>query len=452
MSKIISVDDFQTESDRQATAERLSREGTEVEKNGSDSEVHREFPKTETHRIKMDLDKVFKGESKAPFKIKVEFEKLIPPLSSYEFDLLEKNILADGCREPLVVWNGILLDGHHRFSICLKHGIPFKTMPPREEIKNNLDARIWIIENQFGRRDLPDFVGSRLAIELKGLYRERAEINSGNHSPFLQATKQEELNKSLLQCHPGDTVEENILKNKEENKKKNENRVDAQIAKTAGVSRKQIQRTEKILEKASPEDLAKLEAGEITIGEVYKDIRKKEHQETLKSHKLPEGKYRLIYADPPWKLGSEPVASTNPEAIGYYPRMTVDEIIEVPLHDICEKNAALFLWVPPQLLEEALDVLHAWGFEYRSIFTWQKSKGTPGLYNKIDQEFLLVGEKGNCQPETDEIVSSIQCIEKKGASKPDEFRKIIEKLYSSTENKVELYPRKKCEGWAQYQH
>jgi len=438
MSKIISVDTFQSESERQETAERLSKVGTEVKKNGSDNEVHRETPKQETHCIKMNLDEVFKGKSKAPFKIKANFEKLIPALSSDEFEQLEKNILADGCREPLVVWNGFLLDGHHRFSICLKHGIPFKIVAPERDLKDDLDARIWIVENQFGRRNLIDFVKATLALELKKLYQERAKkTRLGNLKQFNDQAHTE--------CNPDHTRYKTDAE-------KNRDRVDAKIGKYVGVSAIQIRRTEKILEKGNPEDIAKLKSGEKTIGEVYKDIRKKEHQDNLKTHQLPEGKYRLIYADPPWKLGSEPVASTNPEAIGYYPRMTVDEIIEVPLHDICEENAALFLWAPPQLLEEALDVLHAWGFEYRSIFTWQKSKGAPGLYNRIDQEFLIVGEKGNCQPETDEIVSSIHCIEKKGASKPDEFRKIIENLYLSTENKVELYPRKKCEGWSQYEH
>lgn len=456
MSKVINFADSQSEVERQETAERLARKQTteqvEAQRNGSDNTVHHEPPKEKTHVLRKSLVE----DIKTPFKIKKEFEKLIPPLADSEFDLLEKNILADGCREPLVVWNGILLDGHHRLSICLEHGLPFKTVPPREEIKENLDAKIWVFENQLGRRDLDDFVKSEMALELKKLYRERAERNSGDHSPFSQDVDQEELNKKLLRRHNYDSVEENILKtdknNKEKHKKWNENRVDAQIANAAGVSRLQINRTEKILKKGDPEDIADLRAKKTTINKVFNKIKKKEHQETLAAHQLPEGKYRVLYVDPPWSLGSEPVASTKPDALGYYPRMTVEEIAEIPIQDICEKNAALFMWTPPELLPSAIDVLEHWGFEYRAIFTWKKDKATTGLYNKIDQEFLLVGEKGNCQPENDEIVSSIQCIDKKGASKPDEFRKIIENLYSSTKNKVELYPRKKCEGWSQYEH
>ena len=361
---------------------------------------------------------------------------------------LEKNILADGCREPLVVWNGILLDGHHRLSICLEHGLPFKRVEPQERLEDALDARIWIVKNQFGRRNLTDFVRSTLALELKKMFREKAQRNSSNNNRYIQATKREIDN----ECHLDDTRRNEVLTKEEENKKKNKNRVDSQIARDAGVSRIQIQRTEKILEKASPEEIAKLEARETTIGKVYNEIRKKEHQEELAAHQIPEGKYRVLYVDPPWSLGSEPVASTKPDALGYYPRMTVEEIADIPIQDICEKNAALFMWTPPELLPSAIDVLEHWGFEYRAIFTWKKDKASKGLYNKVDQEFLLVGEKGNCQPENDEIVSSIQCIDKKGASKPDEFRKIIENLYSSTKNKVELYPRKKCEGWSQYEH
>jgi len=130
---------------------------------------------------------------------------------------LEKNILADGCREPLVVWNGILLDGHHRLSICLEHGLPFKRVEPQERLEDALDARIWIVKNQFGRRNLTDFVRSTLALELKKMFREKAEKNAEDHSPFLQNLYQEELNKSLLHCHPVDSVEENILKYKDSN-------------------------------------------------------------------------------------------------------------------------------------------------------------------------------------------------------------------------------------------
>ena len=129
------------------------------------------------------------------------------------------------------------------------------------------------------------------------------------------------------------------------NAEKRRDSVDGQLSAIAGVSDHQIKRTRKILEKASPEDIAKLKSKEKTIGKVYNEIKKKEHQEELAAHQLPEGKYRVLYVDPPWNLGSEPVASTKPEALGYCPGMTVEEIADIPIQDICEKNAASLVWV-----------------------------------------------------------------------------------------------------------
>lgn len=88
-------------------------------------------------------------------QINPEFKSLIPPLADDERRQLEANLLADGCRDPLVVWNGVLLDGHNRYDICTKHGISFYVdcinLDSKEAAVN------WIINNQLGRRNLhPD--------------------------------------------------------------------------------------------------------------------------------------------------------------------------------------------------------------------------------------------------------------------------------------------------------
>lgn len=81
-----------------------------------------------------------------------EFQEWLMPLSSEEYELLEKNVIETGCRDPLITWNGILIDGHHRHSICKAHNIPFivveSALQTREDVKN------WIINNQLGRRNV----------------------------------------------------------------------------------------------------------------------------------------------------------------------------------------------------------------------------------------------------------------------------------------------------------
>lgn len=84
-----------------------------------------------------------------------EFKDLIPPLSKDEYSQLEANILAEGCRDPLVVSDGTLIDGHNRYEICTRHNIPFTTV--EKDFPDREAAMDWIDANQLGRRNLsPD--------------------------------------------------------------------------------------------------------------------------------------------------------------------------------------------------------------------------------------------------------------------------------------------------------
>lgn len=94
--------------------------------------------------------------------IDAEFKTLIPPLAPDERAQLEANIVANGCRDPLVIWGGhdVLLDGHNRYDICTRHGIPFTTV--EIELEDREAAYNWIIENQLGRRNLTPEAASYL--------------------------------------------------------------------------------------------------------------------------------------------------------------------------------------------------------------------------------------------------------------------------------------------------
>lgn len=81
-----------------------------------------------------------------------ELQRLIPPLHEAELERLEANLLADGCRDPLVVWRGTLLDGHNRLRICERHGIPYATVDV--DLPDKAAAMDWMLRNQLGRRNL----------------------------------------------------------------------------------------------------------------------------------------------------------------------------------------------------------------------------------------------------------------------------------------------------------
>lgn len=88
-------------------------------------------------------------------KIEPEFQELIPPLTAEEYKQLEDNIIKEGCRDALVVWNGFIVDGHNRYEICQRHGVEFKTV--EQNFSNKDEVMDWIDANQLGRRNLtPD--------------------------------------------------------------------------------------------------------------------------------------------------------------------------------------------------------------------------------------------------------------------------------------------------------
>lgn len=87
-------------------------------------------------------------------KIDKEFKTLIPPLSPKEYEQLETNIIADGCREPIVIWNGYIIDGHNRYEICKKHNIGYQIKEMSFESRD--EAVVWICTNQLGRRNIAE--------------------------------------------------------------------------------------------------------------------------------------------------------------------------------------------------------------------------------------------------------------------------------------------------------
>lgn len=102
-----------------------------------------------------------------------EFKNLIPPLSEEEFNTLKENIILDGCRDALVTWNDVLIDGHNRYNICTMHGIQFKTVSVFNFTERN-DIKLWIINNQLGRRNLTDYARGELALQAKAAIEAKA--------------------------------------------------------------------------------------------------------------------------------------------------------------------------------------------------------------------------------------------------------------------------------------
>lgn len=102
-----------------------------------------------------------------------EFKELIPPLTAEEYSGLEQSIIAEGCREPIITWDNIIIDGHNRYRICKAHHLPYKTTS--KEFASRDEAKLWMLKNQLSRRNLNDFQRIEIARKYEEAVKLRAE-------------------------------------------------------------------------------------------------------------------------------------------------------------------------------------------------------------------------------------------------------------------------------------
>jgi N6-adenosine-specific RNA methylase IME4 len=217
----------------------------------------------------------------------------------------------------------------------------------------------------------------------------------------------------------------------------------------AHVSEKTYSKGKEVLDKATPEVVAKVMSGEVSIHKAYTDIKREEKKverqyDIISNPVIPDGKYNVIYADPPWRYE---FSQTNNRAVdNHYPTMELEDIkaLKLPIED----SAILLLWATPPKVEEALQVLNAWGFKYRSCAVWDKEKMGMGYWFRGQHELLLVGTKGEFRtPEPEDRISSVIRIQRTTHStKPIEMYDIIEKMFPNKKY-LEVFARNKREGW-----
>lgn len=368
-------------------------------------------------------------------KIKEEFKSLIPELTAEEYEGLEASIIQEGCRDKIVTWKGYIIDGHNRYEICKKHNIAFEVLE-KDNFASEVDVETWMINNQFNRRNLPIATRMKLAYRLKEIEAEKAKLRQSNLSNLKQF--QNDVTEIPVSA-PVRSPEESKGKTLES------------IAQKAGVSTRTAEQYDAIQRKGTDEQKAQVDSGESSIKKVYTQIQRAERLEKNQATEWPKGKYRIIYADPPWKYGDE--RSDMGGAADQYDLMDLEDIKALPVKDLVEENAVLFMWGTAPLLKESLEVIESWGFNYKTHIIWNKQKGTLGNYVSPRHELLFIATKGSCTPDVTDRPNSVQTIERTGrhSEKPEEFRQIIEQLYTYG-NKIELFARKTLEGWSAYRN
>lgn len=198
------------------------------------------------------------------------------------------------------------------------------------------------------------------------------------------------------------------------------------------------------LKEKDPDIFEQIRSNELTINEARR-VLQRERAAAFVPTPLPTGKFDIIYADPPWRY--EHSISSSRDIENQYPTMELAEIcaIDVPAADDC----ILFLWATNPKLEEAMTVIKAWGFEYRTNMVWVKDKIGMGYYVRQQHELLLIAKRGNppMALEENRPSSVLQAVRSsKHSKKPDEIYALIETMFPKR-SYVELFARQERQSW-----
>ena len=164
-------------------------------------------------------------------------------------------------------------------------------------------------------------------------------------------------------------------------------------------------------------------------------------EKTIKITKKPT-KYKTILADPPWDIQQK---GKSRGAIKHYNLMTLYRIKAMPIADLVEENSHCWLWVTNATLEAGFDVLRAWGFTPRSIYTWVKPRLGLGVYLRNCTEHLLLGTRGKAPIQFKGQMNWGFMPLQDHSHKPEEVYDIIERC--SEGNYLELFARRPRHGW-----
>lgn len=334
-----------------------------------------------------------------------ELEILIPPLTSEEFKQLERNILEEGIRDPLVTWNGILVDGHNRYRIAQEHDMNYVTV--EKEFADINAVKEWMINNQFGRRNLNNYQRSVLALQLEDVFKAKAKENLGKNQ----------------YSSPQKSAETKSIETRQE------------IAKVANVSHDTISKVKKIEATASPEIKAKVSTGQISINEAFKEIKKEENEVKINIEKeirkqviidskdkiisnvyngdclemidKIDFKIKCVITDPPYGMNyisNRRTASLKDKGIendnNIDTAMDLVRNVFIKLYNKMDTNSGLFCFIGWKQENYIIQILEDIGFIIKNSIIWNKNNhGTGDLIYSFapKHERIIYATKGKVE-------------------------------------------------------
>jgi len=365
--------------------------------------------------------------------------QMLPELSADEFAALKDDIAQRGVLVPVEYdEDGNILDGHHRVRAHQELRSEGKEVPPWPRL-----VRSGMSEEQkrqhartlnLTRRHLTKELREKLWVEMRqeGMsYRQIAQADGTAHET------------TVMRTVANATVEMPETVTGKDGKKRKAKKPSK--PKTTYIPPETVTKTE-----ALPEDQRDaVLSGETKITEAHRQARNDEKIARVAA--LPQGQYHIIYADPPWQYNDKRETGDHRESTGaehHYPTMSIEALKAMPVKELAAKDCALFCWATFPLLPDALDLVKAWGFTYKTAFVWDKGRGAFGHYHNAAAELLIVATRGSGTPQNQKRADQVQAFPSdKHSRKPEQWRELIDSLYP-TGPRIELFRRGEApEGW-----
>jgi N6-adenosine-specific RNA methylase IME4 len=332
--------------------------------------------------------------------------QVLPPLAPADFASLRASIEARGVLTPIVVdERGRILDGHNRAEIAKALGIDCPRVV-RDDLTDSRDKRLFAVEVNLTRCQLTDAQRVLVGMDLE---------------PDVAAEAKARQRAGVAQEATA--------------------RTDDEDARRVGIGSGATYRRDKAwMAQATAEMVEKARSGAVPMSKVRANVKalhadaerrriaEESHAPRLKT--ITE-RFRVIYVDPPWEVADVP-----------YPTKPLDEIKRVGKVIPADDNCALFMWATAPMMDDAIDVLRAWGFEYRNSMIWDKQSPQPGNPILGQHEILLFGVRGTLPqtPARARPASVYSEARTAHSAKPESFYEIIEGLYPGLRY-LEMYAR-----------
>jgi len=349
-----------------------------------------------------------------------EQQARVPSLPAGEYAAFRASVAREGVLVPLsILADSVVLDGRQRLQAARESGlgdVPVQVVAPEDEVEFMLRAAI-------ERRHLSASQRAALAVELEQ-YRQLRDAGKRRQLANLRHSTNE-----VAELPPRGAKTRELA------------------ADWAGCSPRTIQDASTV-HSHDPQLFEKVKSGELSAEVAARRVRRANRDARIPpAPPLPEGPFDLIYADPPWQLGN-PDAASAPEQ--HYPTMPLGDIkaLTVP----AANDGVLYLWAVNSLLPEALAVMSAWGFQYRSNEVWVKQSIGIGVWTRNRHELLLIGRRGNASPPEPTLRrdSVIEAPRRKHSQKPVCVYERLEHLYPDR-SKLELFGRgQPRRGWSMW--